>query len=197
MSQLPSLPGRASLLADGNACVPGLNELATELGAPFVVPLSNPNSRSGRRRSSPYSEGRLMEHSPVAPTSVGIDAAKDRLDVHLRPSGEALALGRDRRTSIRWAYLGWQSGAHHGAGRDQCAQSRRADRQPDRAARRRCDPIGDATPAAWSSWSFSRRPATWFRPRIEPARSRRHPSSQRQISGTVASRAARRPCSAG
>lgn len=26
---------------------------------------------------------------------VGIDVAKDRLDVHLRPSGEAFALGRD------------------------------------------------------------------------------------------------------
>ena len=36
-----------------------------------------------------------MEHSSAAPVFVGIDVAKDRLDVHLRPSGEAFALGRD------------------------------------------------------------------------------------------------------
>jgi transposase len=36
-----------------------------------------------------------MEHSPAAPTFVGIDVAKDRLDVHLRPADEAFALGRD------------------------------------------------------------------------------------------------------
>jgi transposase len=36
-----------------------------------------------------------MERSPAAPTVVGIDVAKDRLDVHLRPLGEAFALSRD------------------------------------------------------------------------------------------------------
>ena len=36
-----------------------------------------------------------MERSPAAPTFVGIDVAKDRLDGHLRPSNEALALSRD------------------------------------------------------------------------------------------------------
>lgn len=36
-----------------------------------------------------------MEHSPAAPTFVGIDVAKDRLDVHLRPSDEAFARSRD------------------------------------------------------------------------------------------------------
>jgi len=36
-----------------------------------------------------------MERSPVAPTFVGIDVAKNRLDVHLRPAGETFALGRD------------------------------------------------------------------------------------------------------
>ena len=36
-----------------------------------------------------------MERSPAEPTFVGIDVAKDRLDVHLRPSGEAFAVGRD------------------------------------------------------------------------------------------------------
>ena len=38
-----------------------------------------------------------MEHLPAAPTFVGIDVAKDRLDVHLRPSDEAFAVGRDSR----------------------------------------------------------------------------------------------------
>jgi transposase len=36
-----------------------------------------------------------MERSCVAPVFVGIDVAKNRLDVHLRPSGEAWAVGRD------------------------------------------------------------------------------------------------------
>jgi transposase len=36
-----------------------------------------------------------MERSPAAPTFVGIDVAKNRLDVHLRPSDEAVALSRD------------------------------------------------------------------------------------------------------
>ena len=36
-----------------------------------------------------------MEHSPAAPTFVGIDVAKDRLDVHLRPLDQAFALSRD------------------------------------------------------------------------------------------------------
>jgi len=36
-----------------------------------------------------------MEHSSAVPVFVGIDVAKDRLDVHLRPSGEAFAVGRD------------------------------------------------------------------------------------------------------
>ena len=36
-----------------------------------------------------------MERSPAAPTFVGIDVAKDRLDVHLRPLDAAFALSRD------------------------------------------------------------------------------------------------------
>ena len=36
-----------------------------------------------------------MERSSAVPVFVGIDVAKDRLDVHLRPSGEAFAVGRD------------------------------------------------------------------------------------------------------
>jgi len=37
-----------------------------------------------------------MDQSPnAAPVYVGIDVAKDRLDVHVLPSGEAFALPRD------------------------------------------------------------------------------------------------------
>ena len=36
-----------------------------------------------------------MEQSPPESAFVGTDVAKDRLDVHLRPSGEAFAVGRD------------------------------------------------------------------------------------------------------
>jgi ISXO2-like transposase domain len=60
MSQLPSSPRAASLGADGSPCPPGVSEPVTELGAPSAHPLSNPNSRSGRRPASPYSQGRVM-----------------------------------------------------------------------------------------------------------------------------------------
>ena len=59
-----------------------------EPGAPLVVPV-NPNSRSART-VRPHSQGRVMEQS-----FVGIDVAKDRLDVHVRPSGDTFALARD------------------------------------------------------------------------------------------------------
>ena len=36
-----------------------------------------------------------MEHSPSESVFAGIDVAKDRLDVHLRPQGQSFALGRD------------------------------------------------------------------------------------------------------
>ena len=36
-----------------------------------------------------------MEQPPSAPIFVGIDVSKDRLDVHVRPSGEAFAVVRD------------------------------------------------------------------------------------------------------
>jgi transposase len=36
-----------------------------------------------------------MERSPAGPTFVGIDVAKDRLDVHWRPADQAFALSRD------------------------------------------------------------------------------------------------------
>jgi transposase len=73
-------------------------EPAAEQGAPSVVPSGNPNGRLGRRRmaASPHSQGRAMDQSPAAsPGFVGIDVSKDRLDVHLRPSGQAFAVPRD------------------------------------------------------------------------------------------------------
>ena len=95
ISQLPPSPRAARLAADGSPCPPGVSEPVSELGAPSAHQLSNPNSRSGRRPASPHSQGRVMERSSAVPVFVGIDVAKDRLDVHLRPSGEALAVGRD------------------------------------------------------------------------------------------------------
>jgi len=36
-----------------------------------------------------------MERLPAAPSFVGIDVSKDRLDVHVRPSGQTLTAARD------------------------------------------------------------------------------------------------------
>ena len=36
-----------------------------------------------------------MDQAPPSAVSVGIDVAKDRLDVHVRPTGEAFAVARD------------------------------------------------------------------------------------------------------
>lgn len=76
-------------VADGSSQALWSYEAAGEREAPSVVP-DNPDSRLGRRRASPHSQGRVME-----PVYVGIDVAKDRLDVHVRPTGEAFALTRD------------------------------------------------------------------------------------------------------
>jgi len=75
--------------AGGSPIVPRSIEIVTEPGAPSVVP-SNPNSRSGRK-ASPHLQGRVTMEACF----VGIDVSKDRLDVHLRPSGEAFAVARD------------------------------------------------------------------------------------------------------
>jgi transposase len=94
ISQLPASPRAAKLAVDGSPCPPGASEPVTELGAPSTHTLSNPNSRWGRE-ASPYSQGRVMEQSSASPVFIGIDVAKERLDVHLRPTGEALAVARD------------------------------------------------------------------------------------------------------
>ena len=79
---------------------PWVFEPVLERGAPSPGSLSNPNRRLGREASPPL-PGRVMEQSPTSqsPTSrfifVGIDVSKDRLDVHLRPSGEAFAVARN------------------------------------------------------------------------------------------------------
>ena len=73
----------------GSLWCPGSPKTVSELGAPPTVPSSNPNSRLGR--ASPHSRGRGMEHSLF----VGIDVAKEHLDVHLRPTGEAFRVSHD------------------------------------------------------------------------------------------------------
>lgn len=57
-------------------------------GSPSVVPC-DPNSRSVRQ-ARPYSQERGGEQM-----FIGIDVAKDRLDVHVRPSGQSFAVTRD------------------------------------------------------------------------------------------------------
>ncbi len=67
---------------------PGAAKPDPEHGAPSVGSMI-PNGRKGRI-ASPHAQGR--EESPMF---VGIDVSKDRLDVHLRPSGEVFAVARD------------------------------------------------------------------------------------------------------
>src|SRR6266478_7911907 len=74
-------------VADGSPIAPWVDKPAPEPGAPSVGSFS-PNSRRGRQ-ASPHAQGRDMEHF------VGIDVSKDRLDVHLRPSGQSFAVARD------------------------------------------------------------------------------------------------------
>lgn len=76
-------------VADGSPKSLWSIEAAGEREAPSVVP-ENPDSRLDRRKASPHLQGWVME-----PVYVGIDVAKDRLDVHVRPQGEAFALARD------------------------------------------------------------------------------------------------------
>jgi len=46
------------------------------------------------RKSSPNLQGRVMEQLTTAPVYVGIDVAKDRLDVHILPSNQCVTVGR-------------------------------------------------------------------------------------------------------
>ena len=54
----------------------------------------SPDSRSGRV-ASPYSQARAADATREGDVFVGIDVSKDRLDVHVRPSGESFAVSRD------------------------------------------------------------------------------------------------------
>ena len=63
-------------------------------GAPSTGSNRNPDSRLGRT-SSPHSQGRVMEQPATSPSFVGIDVSKDRLDVHVRPSGWTSTAARD------------------------------------------------------------------------------------------------------
>src|SRR6201995_4089611 len=58
-------------------------------GPSSAVP-SNPNSRGGRQDSPVVQRGGKMDASYV-----GIDVSKDRLDIHVRPGDEAVAVSRD------------------------------------------------------------------------------------------------------
>ena len=73
--------------ADGSPYAPGVQEPVPEHGAPSVHP-NIPNSRRGRV-ASPHVQGRETD------VFVGMDVAKDRLDICVRPSGETFAVTRD------------------------------------------------------------------------------------------------------
>ncbi len=73
---------------DGSPRPSGSIEAARELGPPSMVSL-NPDSRLGRK-ASPDAQERVMDR-----IFIGVDVAKDRLDVHVLPSNEAFAVARD------------------------------------------------------------------------------------------------------
>jgi len=76
-------------VADGSPTHLWAFEPVGELGSPSAVP-SNPNSRLGRTRS-PIRQGWDKMDAIV----VGIDVSKERLDVHVLPSGEAFFEAND------------------------------------------------------------------------------------------------------
>jgi transposase len=79
---------------DGSPEPPRVIEPEKKQGAPSTGSTGNPNSRLGRK-ASPHSQGRVMEQTATSPSFVGIDVSKDRLDVHVRPSGSIFAVARD------------------------------------------------------------------------------------------------------
>ena len=91
---LPATKQSASLPVDGSPKPPRVSEPEQKQGAPSTGSIRNPNSRLGRK-SSPHSQGRVMERSPTAPSFVGIDVSKDRLDVHILPAGRTFTTRRD------------------------------------------------------------------------------------------------------
>src|SRR5205814_9758413 len=79
----------AGAVADGRPCHPRALKPVPQRGSPSAVP-SNPNSRLGRN-ASPIAQGGVKMDAIF----VGIDVSKDRLDVYVRPSGEAFVVTRD------------------------------------------------------------------------------------------------------
>ena len=95
ISHLPASPRGATLAANGSPGTAGVIEPASEWGAPFANTSKSPDSRWGRE-ASPNSQARAADTEAGSRLMfVGIDVSKDRLDVHLRPSGEAFAVARD------------------------------------------------------------------------------------------------------
>jgi len=92
MSELPAGTRPARLNVEVSPRPPGARKPETELGAASTIAVPHPDSRSG---PSPHLQGRVMDKQ--RPVFVGIDVSKDRLDVHLRPSGEAFSVLRDDR----------------------------------------------------------------------------------------------------
>ncbi len=90
MSELPPGTKPARLEVGVSPRLPRACKPATELGAAPAFAVPNPDSRLGL---SPHSQGRVMDESSAV--FVGIDVSKDRLDVHLRPTGEAFCVPRD------------------------------------------------------------------------------------------------------
>jgi transposase len=90
-----SLTGPVRLEVGRSPSYGWVREPVLERGALPTIASVNPDSRLGRT-ASPHWQARVMQASPSSsPVFVGIDVAKDRLDVHLRPSGEAFSLPRD------------------------------------------------------------------------------------------------------
>ena len=76
-------------VADERPAHPGALKPDPQRGPSSAVP-SNPDSREGRQ-ASPVAQGGVK----MAAIYVGVDVSKDRLDVHVRPSGEAFVVSRD------------------------------------------------------------------------------------------------------
>ena len=90
MSELPAETRPARLRVGASPRPPGARKPETELGAVSTTAVPHPDSRSG---PSPHLQGRVMDEQRTV--FVGIDVSKDRLDVHLRPSGEAFCVPRE------------------------------------------------------------------------------------------------------
>ena len=93
ISHLPAGAKPARLRTQASPSPLRVSEPACELGAACVRLSECPNSRKGR--SSPHLQGRVMDEPRRVTTCVGIDVSKDRLDVHVLPTGEAFAVARD------------------------------------------------------------------------------------------------------